>query len=94
MIQYSFSLKQEVGGMMALTDAYCRVNRARGLELVSPDDLLNACRQLAPLNLPIILRIFDSGVMVLQARVHSDYEVAEAVSLLVCINLLEMEKVF
>ncbi|XP_058795295.1 vacuolar protein-sorting-associated protein 36 [Phymastichus coffea] len=74
---------KEVGGMMALTDAYCRVNRARGLELVSPEDLLNACRQLAPLNLPLILRTFDSGVMVLQARVHSDYEVAEAVSQLI-----------
>ena len=69
---------------MVLTDVYCRVNRARGLELLSPEDLLNACRQLAPLNLPIVLRTFDSGVMVLQSRAHSDYEIAEAVSLLVC----------
>ncbi|XP_001601562.1 vacuolar protein-sorting-associated protein 36 [Nasonia vitripennis] len=74
---------KEVGGMMALTDVYCRVNRARGLELLSPEDLLNACRQLAPLSLPIVLRIFDSGVMVLQSRAHSDYEVAEAVSQLI-----------
>jgi hypothetical protein len=27
---------QEAGGMMTLTDAFVRVNRARGLELVSP----------------------------------------------------------
>lgn len=72
--------------MMALTDVYCRVNRARGLELLSPEDLLNACRQLAPLSLPIVLRIFDSGVMVLQSRAHNDYEVAEAVSQLVSRN--------
>ncbi|XP_076276417.1 vacuolar protein sorting 36 [Lasioglossum baleicum] len=63
---------KEVGGMMTLTDVYCRVNRARGLELLSPEDLLNASRQLAPLGLPVVLRIFDSGVMVLQIRSHND----------------------
>lgn len=57
---------------MTLTDVYCRVNRARGLELLSPEDLLNASRQLASLDLPIVLRVFDSGVMVLQARSHDD----------------------
>ncbi|XP_063987493.1 vacuolar protein-sorting-associated protein 36 isoform X1 [Diachasmimorpha longicaudata] len=69
---------KEVGGMMTLTDVYCRVNRARGLELLSPEDLLNACRQLAPLSLPVVLRVFDSGVMVLQARSHDDNAVVEA----------------
>lgn len=29
---------------MALTDVYCLLNRARGTELVSPDDLLAAAR--------------------------------------------------
>ncbi|XP_063987495.1 vacuolar protein-sorting-associated protein 36 isoform X3 [Diachasmimorpha longicaudata] len=76
---------KEVGGMMTLTDVYCRVNRARGLELLSPEDLLNACRQLAPLSLPVVLRVFDSGVMVLQARSHDDNAVVEAlVELMVC----------
>lgn len=73
---------REVGGMMALTDVYCRVNRARGLELLSPEDLLNASRQLAPLGLPVILRTFDSGVMVLQIRTHDDIAVVDAVSTL------------
>lgn len=41
-------------GVMTLTDVYCRVNRARGLELLSPDDLLNACKLLEPLKLPIM----------------------------------------
>ncbi|XP_066991544.1 vacuolar protein-sorting-associated protein 36 [Anabrus simplex] len=67
----------EQGGMMALTDAYCRVNRARGLELLSPEDLLTACRLLDRLNLPIKLRQFDSGVMVLQLQSHSDASVVE-----------------
>lgn len=69
--------------MMALADAYCRVNRARGLELLSPEDLLNASRQLALLDLPLVLRIFDSGVMVLQARSHDDNSVVETIAELV-----------
>ncbi|XP_076675499.1 vacuolar protein sorting 36 [Andrena cerasifolii] len=70
----------EVGGMMTLTDVYCRVNRARGLELLSPEDLLNASRQLASLGLPIVLRVFDSGVMVLQSRSHDDNAIADAIA--------------
>lgn len=65
--------------MMTLTDVYCRVNRARGLELLSPEDLLHASRQLAPLDLSIILRSFDSGVMVLQVRSHDDNAVADRI---------------
>ncbi|KAK0084114.1 hypothetical protein PV325_007604 [Microctonus aethiopoides] len=71
---------KEVGGMMVLTDAYCRINRARGLELLSPEDLLNVSRQLASLDLPLVLRVFDSGVMVLQARSHDDNAVVESIA--------------
>lgn len=67
----------EVGGMMALTDVYCRVNRARGLELLSPEDLIQACHMLKQLNLPIRLREFDSGVKVLQLQSHSDANVVK-----------------
>lgn len=70
----------EVGGMMTLTDVYCRVNRARGLELLSPEDLLNASRQLGPLDLPLVLRVFDSGVMVLQIRSLDDDAVVESIA--------------
>jgi ESCRT-II complex subunit VPS36 len=31
------------GGVLMLPDVYCLFNRARGSELVSPDDLLQAC---------------------------------------------------
>ncbi|XP_043479234.1 vacuolar protein-sorting-associated protein 36 [Leptopilina heterotoma] len=71
---------KEVGGMMTLTDVYCRVNRARGLELLSPEDLLNASRQLGPLDLPLVLRVFDSGVMVLQIRSLDDEAVVESIA--------------
>uniref|UniRef100_A0A182Q018 Vacuolar protein-sorting-associated protein 36 n=1 Tax=Anopheles farauti TaxID=69004 RepID=A0A182Q018_9DIPT len=59
----------EAGGMMSMADVYCRVNRARGLELLSPEDLLEACRLLLG---PITLRIFPSRAMVLQLESHDD----------------------
>ncbi|XP_031628014.1 vacuolar protein-sorting-associated protein 36 [Contarinia nasturtii] len=64
----------EAGGMMSLADVYCRVNRARGLELLSPEDLLNACQMLDG---PIKLRKFPSGAMVLQIETHSDEIVSQ-----------------
>lgn len=33
---------KEAGGILSLAEAYCRVNRARGLELVSPQDVWKA----------------------------------------------------
>lgn len=67
---------RKAGGMLTLTDVYCIYNRARGTELVSPDDLLQACRLFADLGLPIQLRKFDSGVVVLQSAEHSDKAMA------------------
>ena len=42
---------------MTLTDVYCRVNRARGLELMSPEDLVNACQMLEPMQLPVRMQV-------------------------------------
>lgn len=67
----------DCGGMMTLTDAYCRVNRARGMELLSPEDLLHACEIMESLKLNIRFRVFDSGVMVLQSRSHNEEETIE-----------------
>ncbi|KAF5300006.1 hypothetical protein FQR65_LT09262 [Abscondita terminalis] len=68
----------EVGGIMALTDVFCRVNRARGLDLLSPEDLLNACRIMESLDLPLKLYTFDSGVIVLQLVTMSHESIADA----------------
>ncbi|KFO81931.1 Vacuolar protein-sorting-associated protein 36, partial [Cuculus canorus] len=65
---------EERGGIMSLTEAYCLVNRARGLELLSPEDLVNACKMLESLKLPLRLRIFDSGVMVIELQSHNEEE--------------------
>ena len=80
----------ESGGMITLTDAFCRINRARGMELLSPEDLLNACKTFnnpkgENINLPIQLHTFPAtGVHVLQlasAEVSSEQTLAHTESL-------------
>jgi ESCRT-II complex subunit VPS36 len=88
-------------GVLTLPDVYCLFNRARGTELVSPDDLIKvrgrrvsaalhcavrlrkarhtqACGLWSALRVDLRLRRFDSGVLVVQSRAHSD-EQARAV---------------
>ncbi|KAL4203201.1 hypothetical protein AMTRI_Chr01g126720 [Amborella trichopoda] len=66
---------ERAGGMMALIDVYCLFNRARGTELIAPEDLLQACAIWEKFDVPVLLRKFDSGVMVVQSKAHSDEEV-------------------
>ena len=54
------------GGMMQLVEVYCAFNRARGSELVTPEDVLKACKMFKSLKLPLRLAKFESGVLVLQ----------------------------
>nr|CAG4645661.1 EOG090X09MN [Lynceus sp. MCZ IZ 141354] len=63
------------GGLMAVSDAYCRVNRARGVNLLSPDDFQQACALLKMMDLPVKLRKFESGVYVLQLQTQTDEEI-------------------
>ncbi|CAB3236030.1 unnamed protein product [Arctia plantaginis] len=70
----------ECGGIMSLADVWCRVNRARGLELISPEDLMNACKLLQTIGAPMSLRKFPSGACVLQLSSHRDEEVAKSTS--------------
>ncbi|RKP06860.1 EAP30/Vps36 family-domain-containing protein [Thamnocephalis sphaerospora] len=53
-------------GAIALADAYCLFNRARGIELVSPQDLRRACDLAATLGLPMRIRRFASGLLAVQ----------------------------
>ncbi|ESN97504.1 hypothetical protein HELRODRAFT_177933 [Helobdella robusta] len=59
---------KDCGGVMTLTEAYCRVNRARGMELLSPEDLDQACMLFDWLNLSIKMKEFEDGVKVVQLR--------------------------
>ena len=49
-----------------------RYNRARGTELLSPDDLLCACEHLTELDVGMQLKRFESGVLVIQDKAQSD----------------------
>ena len=69
---------RESGGMMTLTDAYVRINRARGLELISPEDLLNACQAFQAADSSLRLHTFpNTGVKVIQASSFLSDEIAE-----------------
>lgn len=74
---------ERAGGMINLIDIYCLFNRARGTELISPEDLLQACTLWEKFNVPVMLRKFDSGVMVIQNKSHSDEEVFTRIKTLV-----------
>jgi len=58
---------------MSLVDLWAMFNRARGgVELVSPQDFEKAVRLWEKLKLPVRLRTFKSGVMVVQSRDRTD----------------------
>jgi len=65
--QMCVQLMRRKGPMITLPDLYCIYNRARGSDLVSPEDLMTACQLLEKLNLPIRLFKFDSGVLVVKS---------------------------
>ncbi|KAJ6295629.1 hypothetical protein OIU78_023620 [Salix suchowensis] len=65
---------EKAGGMINLIDIYCLFNHARGTELISPEDLLQACSLWEKFDVPVMLRKFDSGVKVIQNKSHSDEE--------------------
>ena len=60
---------------MTLADVYCLFNRARGTELISPDDLLQAASLFSKWGACMSLRQFATGVTVIQSNLHSDNEV-------------------
>ncbi|XP_062091632.1 vacuolar protein sorting-associated protein 36 [Humulus lupulus] len=74
---------EKSGGMINLIDIYCVFNRARGTELISPEDLLQACSLWEKFDVPVMLRKFDSGVRVIQNKSHSDEEVFARIKTLV-----------
>ncbi|KAF4552877.1 EAP30/Vps36-like protein 1 [Elsinoe fawcettii] len=67
------------GGIMTLVDLWAVFNRRRnGIELVSPRDFYAACDMWEGLRLPLRLRRFRSGVMVVQDRGRSDERTCQA----------------
>ena len=44
--KFAFGVLDKFGGVLALVDLYCMYNRARGTDLISPEDLLIACERM------------------------------------------------
>ena len=64
-------LKRE-GGVIMSVDLYAIYNRARVIDLISPSDLEKAAGLFEKLKLPVRLRKFKSGLMVVQQTGQSD----------------------
>lgn len=72
-------LLKKVGGIMTLVDLWAVFNRARGgVELVSPNDFEKAAHLWEKLKLPVRLRKFKSGVLVVQASDRTDEKTIKA----------------
>jgi len=64
---FTSNVLDKFGGVLALLDLYCMYNRARGIDYISPEDLLIACEKLNSMSeSKVILRTFPSGVKVVQ----------------------------
>ncbi|CAM1511693.1 Fc.00g092060.m01.CDS01 [Cosmosporella sp. VM-42] len=71
---------KKAGGIITLVDLWAMFNRARGgVELVSPNDFEKAARLWEKLKLPVRLRTFKSGVMVVQSRDKRDSQTVKAI---------------
>lgn len=72
------------GGIMSLVDLWAVFNRARGgVELISPMDFEKAAQMWDKIKLPVRLRRFKSGLLVVQGRDRTDDKtIASLLSLL------------
>ncbi|KAI9497957.1 EAP30/Vps36 family-domain-containing protein [Zychaea mexicana] len=69
----------EQDSMKSLTDLYCIFNRARGVALISPEDIYKAAQQFEELKLPFRLRKFPSGLLVVQTQYMDDDRAARRI---------------
>lgn len=83
-------LNTQWNGVIALTDAFCLYNRARGTDLISPEDMYKACSLFGQLALKMHLKTFDSGVTVIQSEQFTDQAICQRIEKL----LLEVGKDF
>lgn len=77
---------KKTGPMITLPDLYCLFNRARGSDLVSPDDLHRACELLEPLGLGVRLKKFPSGVLVVRLAEYDEKTISKQIAGLIVEN--------
>lgn len=61
------------------------------LQLVSPDDVVSACKLFESLGIPLRLRVFQSGVLVVQSLSHSEEAIIEDTVKQVCVCSVSFE---
>ncbi|CBY32685.1 unnamed protein product [Oikopleura dioica] len=72
-------LLEKSGGMMVMEEVYCALNRARGSELVSPEEVYSAAKVISK-TYPaagLVFKKYDSGIAVLQDSSLSDTAVVD-----------------
>lgn len=75
------AILKSAGGVMSLVDLWAVFNRARGgVELVSPSDFEAAAQLFDKLSLPVRLRRFKSGLLVVQDRSRTDEKTVKALT--------------
>lgn len=73
------SILRKHGGIISLIDLWAIFNRARnGIELVSPTDFAKAAELWEKLHLPVRLRKFKSGVLVVQGSDRTDKKTVQS----------------
>jgi len=66
------SIIDKLGGVVGLIDLYCMYNRARGTDLISPQDLKLACQKMDQSSTRFMLKNYPSGVVTVQSRMFNE----------------------
>ena len=61
------SVISDFGGVIGMVDLYCRYNRVRGTDLISPEDLLIACERINTSSARFMIKVYGSGVKTIQS---------------------------
>ncbi|KAK2964189.1 putative Vacuolar protein sorting-associated protein 36 [Blattamonas nauphoetae] len=72
-----FPILERSGGTMTLVDAYATYNRARGINLISPDDLIKCTKLFPSLNISLRVSSLKSGVSVVHLLSHGEEQMKE-----------------
>jgi ESCRT-II complex subunit VPS36 len=83
--------------LLPLADVYCLYNRARGTNLVSPEDLFRAASLMSNLSMPVELCKLPSGLLIVQSRGQTDEIIMQTVKSLIvdeldCVDALAVSR--
>ena len=70
--KFLLTIIDNFGGVVGLIDLYCMYNRARGTDLISPDDLLIACKKLNESSTRFMMKTYPSGIVTIQSKMFNE----------------------